>query len=84
MEEMALEVQKFISRHACNRPRALLPQYVGKAVYEIFDVSPNTAATAAADNPFEQAVEALINYFTTHKKNESLRIMYSYKQSKNP
>ena len=31
-------------------------------------MSPNTAATAAADNPCEKAVEALINSFTPQKK----------------
>ena len=31
-------------------------------------MSRNTAATAAADNPFEKAVEALINYFTPQEK----------------
>ena len=33
-------------------------------------MSPNTAATAAADNPCEKAVDALINYFTPQKKGE--------------
>ena len=65
------------------RQRTLLPQYAGRAVNKIFDVPPNTTATAAEDNPFEKAVEALINYITP-QKNESLRFMYSYKQSKNP
>ena len=51
-------------------------------------MSPNTTATAAEENPFAKALEALINYFTPQKKTktkkESLRFMSSDKQRKNP
>ena len=70
-----------------QRQRAQLPQYAGRAVNKIFDVSPNTTATAAEENLFAKTFEALINYFTPQKKkqkNESMRFMSSDKQSKNP
>ena len=57
---MALEVQKFISRYGC--------QYTGRAVNKIFHVSQNTTATAAEEDPFAKAFEAVINYVTPQEK----------------
>ncbi|KAK2556019.1 hypothetical protein P5673_022012 [Acropora cervicornis] len=73
-EELAKRRKKWLSRFRKllvamaaidkKQQRPQLPQYAGRAVNKIFDVSPNTTATSAEENPFAKAFEALINYFT--------------------
>ena len=55
--------------------------HIGVAVNKIFDVSPNTTATAAEENPWEKAVKALIGYFTPQEKKREFEI-YVFLQAK--
>ena len=52
-----------------TRQRAVLLHYAGEATDEIFDTHPNTTAGEGKD-PFDKAVQALTNYFTSRQNRE--------------
>ena len=62
-----------------TRQRALLLHYAGEATNDIFDTLPNTAADEGEDL-FDNAVQALTNYFTP-KQNREYEI-YVFRQAK--
>ena len=62
-----------------KRQRAVLLHYAGEATNEIFDTLPNTTAGEGRD-PFDKAVQALTNYFTSRQHCEYE--IYVFRQAK--